>query len=51
MEILYILNTVVLGVILWRVNDGVKYIAHQLDLVAEIARDISAKTDELLRRN
>jgi len=43
MEILYLLNTLVLGVMLWDLHRGVRAIAH-------IAENINAKTDELLRR-
>ena len=43
MEILYILNTLVLGWFLWDIHKGTLQIA-------AIARDISDKTDEILRR-
>ena len=43
MEILYLLNTLVLGLMLWDLHRGVRAIAH-------IAENINAKTDELLRR-
>jgi hypothetical protein len=42
-EILYGLNTLVLGVMLWDLHWGVRGIA-------QIAANINAKTDELLRR-
>lgn len=50
MEVLYILNTLVLGFFLWDIHKGMRVMAAQLDHVATIARDISAKTDEILRR-
>jgi len=43
MEILYVLNTLVLGLMLWDLHRGVR-------AIAAIAENINAKTDELLRR-
>lgn len=43
MEVLWIIANVLLGVMLWDIHRGVTKIA-------AIAEDISAKTDELLRR-
>jgi hypothetical protein len=42
-EILYGLNTLVLGFMLWDLHRGVR-------AIAQIAANINAKTDELLRR-
>jgi hypothetical protein len=54
-EFLYILNTLVLGFFLWDIHKGQRVMATQLaaqvEHVAEIAREISAKTDEILRRS
>ena len=44
MEILYILNTLILGVMLWRINETTRHALH-------ISEEISKKTDELLRRS
>jgi len=43
MEVLYFLNTLVLGLMLWDLHRGVR-------AIALIAENINAKTDELLRR-
>ena len=50
MEILYILNTVMLGVMLWDIHRGVKEIKGGMEGIAAIAKDVSDKTDELLHR-
>jgi hypothetical protein len=50
-EILYILNTVVLGLMLWDIHRGVRGIQASADHIAGIAKDISDKTDEILRRS
>jgi len=43
LEVLSILNTLVLGIMLWDIHRGTREIIR-------IAQDIHAKTDELLRR-
>ena len=43
MDMVYLLNTLVLGVMRWDLHRGGRAIAH-------IAENINAKTDELLRR-
>lgn len=50
MEFLYILNTLVLGFFLWDIHKGMRVMAAQLDHVATMAREVSDKTDEILRR-
>jgi hypothetical protein len=50
MEILYILNTVVLGVMLWDIHRGTKEIQRSVDHVAAIAKAVSDKTDAILGR-
>ena len=57
MEILYILNTLILGMMLWDIHRGVKEIKVGVEGITRIAQDIHlqaqdlhAKTDELLRR-
>jgi hypothetical protein len=50
MEILYLLNTVVLGVMLWDIHRGVSAMQASLERITRIADAISAKTDALLLR-
>lgn len=50
MEILYILNTVILGLMLWDIHRGVKGIQASADHIAAIAREVSDKTDAILGR-
>jgi hypothetical protein len=50
MEILYILNTVVLGFMLWDVHRGVGKIQATLEHVAAMAKEVSDKTDAILHR-
>ena len=50
MEVLYILNTLVLGFFLWDIHKGTKEIMATSLRIASIANDIHRKTDEVLQR-
>lgn len=57
MEVLYILNTLVLGFFLWDIHKGTKEImtsAERIEAtalkIAQMATEVSAKTDEILQR-
>ena len=50
MEILYILNTMVLGFLLWDVHRGTREIIAIARDIHRTTEDIHRKTDELLRR-
>lgn len=50
MEVLWIIANVLLGVMLWDIHRGVGEISATTKAITAIAKDISAKTDELLRR-
>ena len=50
MEILYILNTVVLGVMLWDIHRGTKAIQRSVNHIAAMTKEVSDKTDVILGR-
>ena len=50
MEILYILNTVVLGFFLWDIHKDSKAIAQIVKDVATMTKEVSDKTDVILGR-
>ena len=50
MEILYILNTVVLGFFLWDIHKDSKAIAQIVKDVAAMTKEVSDKTDAILGR-
>lgn len=50
MEILYILNTLILGFFLWDVHKDTRAIAQMVKDVAVMTKEVSDKTDEMLRR-
>jgi hypothetical protein len=50
MEVLYILNTLVLGFFLWDIHRGTRELMAIARDIHQEAADIHRKTDELLRR-
>lgn len=50
MEVLYILNTLILGIMLWDIHRGVGRIEESAERIAKMATEISTKTDEVLNR-
>lgn len=50
MEFLYILNTLVLGIMLWDIHRGTKEIIAIAKAITQRTEDLHTKTDEVLQR-
>lgn len=50
MEVLYILNTLVLGFFLWDIHRDTRHIAQMARDIATMTKEVSDKTDAILQR-